>query len=500
MTKFSIPKITSVDGNTLIRWGFNPGPWFKEAIAAADRMAMENHFKNEAWTENEMRAVVKSYEPVKLVINELQDPANVPYHRNIDAFTEFEKANLSKVDSNMSVLATVPIVRALAVMPDACPTGGDSIPVGGVAIAEGGIVPGWHSADICCSVAISVFPSDTNPTALLDAGMAISHFGKGGRPHSVDMQPSQDLLNAFESNPYLGCMSGAATKHYGTQGDGNHFYYVGRLESTGQIALVTHHGSRKPGAMLYSAGIAVAERMSGPSNPLVNKHNLWIPYDSEEGEAYWEALQVIRRWTKGNHFTIHDAVAKSIGARVKDRYWNEHNFVFKREYGSRTYFAHAKGATPMYAGFANDNLGKALIPLNMAEPILITQVNNDYDYGMDFRNNHALGFAPHGAGRNFSRTEFGKSIEGKAKELIAQTTNKYDIRSFSGKHDISEFPAAYKNAKQIQEQINKFGLTTVIDLVQPIGCIMAGHDGTDWRALKKQKKERCERAEANTNR
>lgn len=31
----------------------------------------------------------------------------------------------------------------------------------------------------------------------------------------------------------------------------------------------------------------------------------------------------------------------------------------------------------------------------------------------------------------------------------------------------------------------------MIDLVQPIGCIMAGHDGTDWKAIRKAKKEKA---------
>jgi hypothetical protein len=44
-----------------------------------------------------------------------------------------------------------------------------------------------HSADICCSMAVSVF-DDVNPTAVLDAGMTLSHFGGGGRPYSHDMR------------------------------------------------------------------------------------------------------------------------------------------------------------------------------------------------------------------------------------------------------------------------------------------------------------------------
>jgi RNA-splicing ligase RtcB len=482
-----------ITGDTLISWGFKPGKWFKEAIEAADVLARENHFNGANHTEFDMIEVVKQFEPAPIEIYPPQKPADVAIHYNIEAHTDFEIDNLEKVRRNIAEIAQVPVVRAISVMPDACPQGGGGIPVGAVAITENAIIPGFHSADICCSVAMTVFPSDTDPTAILDAGMKISHFGKGGRPYSHDMQVSQDLLNEFESNPYLTNKSGAAEKNFGTQGDGNHFFYVGRIESTGQIALVTHHGSRKPGAMLYNVGVDLAERMTGQHAPYLHKHNLWIPYDTQEGQDYWEALQIIRRWTKGNHFTIHNAIAKAVGAKDKDRYWNEHNFVFKREYGGKTYFAHAKGATPAYMGFAPDMVGKTLIPLNMAQPILIAEVNQDVDHGMDFLNQPSLGFSPHGAGRNYSRTDFGKMLVAKgisAKQMIADITAQYDVRAFSGKHDISEFPEAYKNADQIVEQIDKFGLTKVVDKIQPIGCIMAGHDGTDYRAIKRAKKER----------
>jgi len=481
-----------ITGQTLIDWGFAPGKWFKDAIAAADAMARDNHFGKANHSEQDMIAAVRKFEPVPIEILNLQNPADVPTYYNIDAETDFEIDNLEKVKRNVREIAQSPVVKAISVMPDACPQGGGGIPVGAVAITENAIVPGWHSADICCSVAISVFPSDTNATALLDAGMKISHFGKGGRPYSHDMQVSQTLLEDFERNPYLTNKSGAAQKHFGTQGDGNHFFYVGRIESTDQIALVTHHGSRKPGAMLYNVGVDLAQKMVGEQCPDLHKHNLWIPYDTQEGQDYWEALQIIRRWTKANHFTIHDAIAKAVGAKVKDRYWNEHNFVFKREYAGKTFFAHAKGATPAYMGFSPDMVGKTLIPLNMSQPILIAEVNQDVDHGMDFEI-PGLGFSPHGAGRNFSRTEFGRMLTEKgisAKQMIADVTAKHDVRAFSGKHDISEFPAAYKNADQIIEQIKKYDLVNVTDKIQPIGCIMAGHDGTDYRAIKRAKKEK----------
>ena len=62
-------------------------------------------------------------------------------------------------------------------------------------------------------------------------------------------------------------MVGAGIEHFASQGDGNHFAYVGQLKSTGETALVTHHGSRAPGARLYDRGMKVANRFREQLSP-----------------------------------------------------------------------------------------------------------------------------------------------------------------------------------------------------------------------------------------
>jgi RNA-splicing ligase RtcB len=306
---------------------------------------------------------------------------------NIRAEDPDETANVASVVAHMRELMRVPTIVAGAVMPDACPaaTAPGTIPVGGVAAARNAIHPGMHSADICCSMAVTIF-EEADPIAILDAGMKLSHFGGGGRPRGAQITPETSLLDQFEANPFLKPHTSDAIEHFATQGDGNHFFYVGRVASTGQVVLVTHHGSRKPGAMLYKAGMAVAERTRQRLSPETPKHNAWIVADSKEGEDYWRALQTIRSWTKGNHYAIHDRIIEALGLKATDRFWNEHNFVFRKTDGL---FYHAKGATPAFAGYADDETGLTLIPLNMAEPVLIAK-------GSDAEN--GLGFAPHGAG------------------------------------------------------------------------------------------------------
>ncbi|MDF2996855.1 MAG: hypothetical protein K0R27_2492 [Xanthobacteraceae bacterium] len=101
----------------------------------------------------------------------------------------------------------------------------------------------------------------------------------------------------------------------------------------------------------------------------------------------------------------------------------------------------------------------------MAEPILLTR-------GTDATN--GLGFLPHGAGRNMSRTQFLKANP----DLPAPPD--IDIRSFSGKPDLSEYPQAYKNAATVRRQMLEFGLAEVVDEVIPYGCIMAGEQPKWW--------------------
>lgn len=369
-----------------------------------------------------------------------------------EATNDDEAANLEAVSRTMAEMVRTPVVRAAAAMPDACPAGGlGTIPVGGVAASDA-IHPGMHSADICCSVAISVFP-ELSPSDALNRIHSVTHFGPGGRE---DFRPSNSLMAEISANRITADLAEIAVRDMGTQGDGNHFAFVGTMKSTGKTALVTHHGSRGFGARVYKNGMRIADRFRRELSPETLKTNAWIPADTVEGEDYWAALQIVRRWTKENHFLLHDAV----NAKVSDRFWNEHNFVFRKSDGL---FYHGKGATPAFDGWADDATELTLIPLNMAQPVLIVR-------GMD--NSEALGFSPHGAGRNFSRSEHRRRDLG---NLEAETAG-IDARFYCGKPDPTELPSGYKNAKEVRRQITKFGLAEVVDEVIPFGCIMAG----DW--------------------
>ncbi len=469
-----------LSGQDLINAGMRQGKWFGKALQAANAELQRGGSADDAL------AAARTFEPPPAT--PLRPAGAVSFHENIEAETPDEEANVAAVCQHMSELMRTPVLRAGAIMPDACPAGPvGTIPVGGVAVSEA-IHPGMHSADICCSMAISVFP-DIAPAALLDAVHQVTHFGPGGRPRGQQFRPPAELMARFEANDFLRDISSRAIEHFGTQGDGNHFAYVGTIKSTGETALVTHHGSRAPGARLYGKGMKVAERVRRQVSPETLKQNAWIPADTKDGDAYWEALQIIREWTKGNHYVIHDMAADRLSAKVSDRFWNEHNFVFRRSDGL---FYHGKGATPAFDGWADDATDLTLIPLNMAEPVLIVRGKNA---------ENGLGFSPHGAGRNYSRTQHKRMQVGRTDaDIFADETKDIDARFFSGITDISELPSAYKNAAAVRRQIEHYGLAEVVDEVVPYGCIMAGDWEADapWRRKKKEKAEAAARAARQT--
>ena len=444
-----------ITGKDLIAWGFETGRHFKGMIQAA------NELRSAGASDDLIFAKLQEMVPVELTMR----TNGVPFSVFLDTETEAERANAQAVMAHMDALMRVPTIAAGAVMPDACPSGTQpgTIPVGGAVAAKDAIHPGFHSADICCSVAMTVFSRSDDPKRILDAVQSVTHFGPGGRENMIT--PPMEIMRDVIYNKFLSGLENFAQGHFASQGDGNHFAYVGHLKSTGQPVLVTHHGSRGLGAQLYKRGMAVAKRHTAIHAPKVPGHNAWIDANSDDGHAYWNALQVVRRWTRESHYAIHDLTARMLGNSVADRFWNEHNFVFRRVDGL---YYHGKGATPSWAGFSPEDDGRTLIPLNMSQPILITAHKDKKE---------ALGFAPHGAGRNMSRSQHLRALSVSLKdELAALQAQGLDIRSFCGIPDHSELPSAYKDAAAVRAQIAKYGLAEVVDEVLPYGSIMAG----DW--------------------
>jgi len=455
-----------ITGNDLIALGYAPDKWFAEAL---EIFSLSTSRPDDSY----IKSICDGLLPPPEIL-----PHEVPkdYVLNMEANTPDEVSNMNKVIETMDELMKVPTIISGSVMPDACPTGKvGQIPVGGVVVAHNAIHPSMHSADICCSVMASSL-GKADKKHVMDVAMYATHFGYGGRFDPIYRLPGF-LQHRMMDNPYFSDKAiTMAQTQLGTQGDGNHFLFVGESENTKDTFLVTHHGSRGVGAQVFKKGMEVAERFRRKISPKTDKANAWIPYDTQEGEDYWRALKLIREWTKLNHQVIHSKISEILEVKDPFSFWNEHNFVFRR--GNDFY--HAKGATPLLQEFVPDGLGTArLIPLNMAEPVLVVHG------GLTDRN---LGFAPHGAGRNISRSEHKRRIEATGSSIewqVSKETEGLDVRFYTGKPDVSELPSAYKSAKEVQEQMEKFDLGKVTDRIMPYGSIMAGEQEPFWHKNKK---------------
>lgn len=476
--------------------GWLPSKGLGQAIKAYDLAVAQGMTQAEAL----VSLAVPTQEP-KLEMRGAPLPLGVA----LTASTDEERVNKAAVLKCMENMTRVPVVSSGAIMPDACPAGSDecSITVGGVIAVKDAIIPAAHSADICCSMHVTLFDlvpqADINVSSLMDRLQKSTRFGAGGRkPENRVYHPV--LEEAVWDNQFLKGLQEYAAKHMADQGDGNHFAYLGKLELTSQLlvglkaagvainlgslteggtvyALVTHHGSRGLGAQLYKRGQQAAIAYTNTIANNIPNTAAWLSTTTQQGQDYWLALQYIERWTKANHEVIHkdfiSTLALTTQVKTVCEFGNAHNFVWYRN----GYYYHGKGATPAWSIHDKPLLG--VIPLNMAAPILIVLGNDSKEY---------LGFAPHGAGRNISRTATLRkypTAEEKT-EAIHATTAGLDVRWWYGKPDLSETPLGYKAPNTIKQEIHDYNLATVIGEIQPLGCIMAGESEQPWR--KKTKK------------
>lgn len=480
-----------IDSKDLIAAGYEPGPIFK---ALFEKIA-----------EYESRGITDKKYALKLLKRDHAPPPPkavmrekaVAFSEAILTETKEEKANVAKVRSKMTELLKTPVIARGAIMPDACPAGSATavIPVGGAIAVENAIIPSAHSADICCSMFATFYEERSTVAKELDALMSSTRFGPGHR-HLDDLIHDPVLDENVWSNRFLYGMRDRAHAHIADQGDGNHFAYLGEMTVTPAMlamlqltrhdelaaslaakkyrVLVTHHGSRSLGAHVYKRGQAVALKHVARKAQHIPPAAAWLDARSPEGKDYWEALQYVSRWTKANHRAIHRRFIERIGGQAVAEVGNEHNFVWQR---GDMYF-HGKGATPAW----KDSDGRpqlGLIPLNMAEPILMVLGADQEEF---------LSFAPHGAGRNMSRTALKKQFRDEAsrQHAIEKGTDGLDVRWFCGKPDLSETPVAYKNAESVKAQIDHFGLAEVVGEIQPLGCIMAGDVPKPWLSKEKE--------------
>lgn len=303
----------------------------------------------------------------------------------------------------MEAACQLPVAVQGALMPDNHL--GYGLPIGGVLATHNSVIPYAVGVDIACRMKCTITdipvnrledPWDKKTDMLIRALTGGTVFGVGGRQK---VKASHAVMDRdWSVTPITRSMKDRAWSQMGTSGSGNHFVEFGivtlekpelGLEPGTYVALLSHSGSRGAGAAVCKtySDIAMARL---PRAYERFKQLAWLSLDSEAGQEYWNAMNLMGEYASANHHVIHERVLEQAGAGSLAVIENHHNFAWKEEHGGRDLIVHRKGATPAGAGV----LG--VIPGSMADPAFIVRGTGKAE---------SLRSASHGAGRRMSRTQ-----------------------------------------------------------------------------------------------
>lgn len=365
----------------------------------------------------------------------------------------------------MEKACVLPVSVAGALMPDAHV--GYGLPIGGVLATDNAVIPYAVGVDIACRMKMTVLDIplrdlEQKQERLTRAIEAETRFGVGA---SFKQRREHDVMDAdWSVSGVTRQNKDRAWSQLGTSGSGNHFVEFGTFTTHGPIAtpgqkelpagvyvaLLSHSGSRGTGAAVcdYYSKLAFGRCRNLLPGELLRL--AWLPLDSEEGQEYWNAMELMGRYAAANHALIHRHIAHHLGANVLLDLENHHNFAWKEKHViggvEREVVVHRKGATPAGQGV----LG--IIPGSMASPGYVISGKG---------NAESLNSASHGAGRTMSR------------KAAHEKFNWKDVNRFLKQQGVTlisagldEVPMAYKNIHEVMAAQN--------DLVAMIGEFMPG--------------------------
>jgi tRNA-splicing ligase RtcB len=295
----------------------------------------------------------------------------------------------------------VPSAVGAALMPDAHV--GYGLPIGGVLACENAVIPYAVGVDIACRMKLSVLdtPVESLASRREPFRQAIEKGTRFGVGCEHKPKQSHEVMDAdWSVSRITREKKDTAWKQLGTSGSGNHFVEFGvltladrdedlGLDAGEYVALLSHSGSRGTGAAVCSTYSSIAQSKL-PSELKELGRLAWLDLDSDAGQEYWAAMNLMGEYAAANHAVIHRLVAKLLGAEIIAGVENHHNFAWLETHGGREVVVHRKGATPAGAGV----LG--VIPGSMADPAFIVRGRG---------NAESLDSASHGAGRQMSRTK-----------------------------------------------------------------------------------------------
>jgi tRNA-splicing ligase RtcB (3'-phosphate/5'-hydroxy nucleic acid ligase) len=451
-------------------------------------------------------------------------PATSRPGMRVPALVVADEAIIGQIRSDASLEqlangATLPgIVKAALAMPDIHQ--GYGLPVGGVVAtdAETGVVsPGAIGFDINCGVRL--LATGLDGAALGDRVPTLVAALYGAVPTGVGTRGSLTLtarelveagtvgaqwavrrgwgdpddLERLESN---GCLAGArpdlASPHavergrrqLGSLGSGNHFLEIQVVDQIhdeptaerlglrhGQVTVLIHTGSRGFGHQVCTDHLRSSEAA-------LRRYGLWVPdrqlacvpITSEEGQAYLGVMraaanfafcnrQVITHWTRETFERVLCLGPRGLAMRVV--YDVAHNIAKEEEHqvngARRRLLVHRKGATRAFPG------QPVLVPGDMGRSSFVL-------VGTEVAMRETFGSTCHGAGRLLSRTAAVKAARGR--DLLAELQARGVTARAAGRDALAEeMPEAYKDVHDVVDVVHRFGISTRVARLRPVGVI-----------------------------
>ena len=432
-----------IDGKELQKWGLKPGPVYSVLMDTISRLDL--HRKQ---AKNIVKSIMKdpsSYlgdsdwgDAAKLLmppenkiiqLNEKGCPIKI-YGGHL-----IEDGALNQIE----IASKLPVSVQAAIMPDGHQ--GYGLPIGGVLATDNVVIPYAVGFDIACRMHLTVTDVEASCMEgmrgkLRNVLMNNTFFGTGCEQDggNNDSIMDDDRFNI----PSIKNLKGKALSALGSSGSGNHFVEYGKAKIDGidgeWLAVLSHSGSRGFGydiAKLYTS--LATEKCKLPK---VAQHLAWLSMDDEDGQEYWEAMNLAGDYAKACHNIIHRRIVKGIRCRVKVDYSNHHNFAWKDtiEVGGelKEVIIHRKGATPADCGVMG------IIPSSMSTPAYLVEGKGCKE---------SLNSSSHGTGRLMSRKQ--------AKETFTLSAMKKDLESKGVEligGGLDECKDAYKDVNSVMEE------------------------------------------------
>ena len=340
--------------------------------------------------------------------------------------------------------ASMPFIHPhVALMPDAHL--GLGATVGSVIPTLGAIIPAAVGVDIGCGMiavrtqyAVDQLPPDRRPlreaierAVPLSAGAANR---KVSREHTVQRLDELHALAAgagFDPATYASRWE----LQLGTLGSGNHFIEV-TVDELDRVWLFLHSGSRGVGNKIAQRHIDVARRLCHDAGvPLPHRDLAYLTEGTPEFDAYIAQMRWAQHYALLNREEMMDRVVRQFsewvdgGVERQEEINCHHNYTEpETHFGERVWLSR-KGAI-------NAEKGRpGLIPGSMGTAsYVVTGLGNAM----------ALNSAPHGAGREYSRSRARRTFT-RADLRTAMAGIEYrDTDAF-----IDEIPAAYKDIDRV---------------------------------------------------